>query len=185
MKKIFAILALAITGTAFAADSFFIESQRNNNVGGVAQQTYQLGIRKDLTSTITGDIGFANAVTNGTNALGTRLEAGISGAVAKVGPVTLGLRGSIGERFSNTTNFSYYAIEPSVSTAVPGVAGLSAKVGWRYRSATASENNDQTHTMRYTLAYALTKVDTVSVRYDRVEGDSNQKTVAVSYARGF
>jgi len=185
MKKIFAILALAITGTAFAADSFFIESQRNNNVGGVAQQTYQLGVRKDLTSTITGDIGFANAVTNGTNALGTRLEAGISGAVANVGPVTLGLRGSIGEKFSNTTNFSYYAIEPSVSTAVPGVAGLSAKVGWRYRSATASENNDQTHTMRYTLAYALTKVDTVSVRYDRVEGDSNQKTVAVVYARGF
>ena len=185
MKKIFAILALAITGTAFAADSFTVESQRNNNVGAAAQQTYQLGVRKDLTSTISGDIGFSNAVTTGTNALGTRLEAGISGAVAKVGPVTLGLRGSIGERYSNTTNFSYYTIEPSVSAAVPGVAGLSAKVGWRYRSATASENNDQTHTMRYTLAYALTKIDTVGVRYDRVEGDSNQKTVALTYSRGF
>jgi len=182
MKKIFAILALAITGTAFAADSFYVESQHNNNVGGAAQQTYQLGVKKDLTSTISGDLGFSNAQTEGTNALGTRLEAGATVA----GPFGLAVRTAVGQKYSNTTDFSYYSIEPSISAAVPGVAGLSAKVGYRWRSAfDSSQNNDQTHTARYTLAYALTKVDTVSVRYDRVQGDSNQKTVAVAYSRGF
>ena len=185
MKKIFAIMALAISGTAFAADSFYVESQRNNNVGAAAQQTIQLGVKKDLTSTFSGDIGFSNAETQGTNAIGTRLETGITGAVANVGPLGLALRTAVGQKYSNTANFTYYSIEPSASAAVPGVAGLTAKVGWRWRSAVDTGNNDQTHTMRYTLAYALTKVDTVSVRYDRVEGDSNQKTVALTYSRGF
>jgi hypothetical protein len=35
------------------------------------------------------------------------------------------------------------------------------------------------------LAYALSKDDTVAVKYDRVKGDNNQKTIAVAYTRGF
>jgi hypothetical protein len=35
------------------------------------------------------------------------------------------------------------------------------------------------------LAYALSKVDTVALKYDRVNGDNNQKVVAVAYTRGF
>jgi hypothetical protein len=48
MKKIFAILALAISGTAFAADSFTVEGQHVNNAGAAAQQTYAVGIKKEL-----------------------------------------------------------------------------------------------------------------------------------------
>jgi len=45
--------------------------------------------------------------------------------------------------------------------------------------------NDQTHTMRYAVAYALNKTDAVAVKYDRVQGDSNQKVVSVAYTVGF
>ena len=180
MKKIFAILALAITGTAFAADSFTVEGQRINNAGAAAQQQYVLGVKKEF-SCFAGDLAFSNAQTEGTNSLSTRLEAGATVA----GPVGLYARVATGQKYSNTTDFSYYSIEPGIAAAVPGVAGLTAKVGYRWRSAYDSANNDQTHTARYSLAYALSKNDTIAVKYDRVQGDSNQKVVAVAYTRGF
>jgi len=177
MKKIFAILALAISGTAFAADSFTVEGQRINNAGAAAQQQYVLGVKKEF-SGFAGDLAFSNAQTEGTNALSTRLEAGATVA----GPVGLYARAAVGQKYSNTADFSYYSIEPGI--AFP-VGPLTAKVGYRWRSAFDSANNDQTHTARYSLAYALSKNDTVAVKYDRVNGDSNQKVVAVAYTRGF
>jgi hypothetical protein len=181
MKKIFAILALAITGTAFAADSFTVEGQHINNAGAAAQQQYVLGVKKEFGS-FAGDLAFSNAQTEGTNALSTRLEAGATVA----GPVGLYARAAVGQKYTNTTDFTYYSIEPGIAAAVPGVAGLTAKVGYRWRSAfDSTQNNDQTHTARYSLAYALSKNDTVAVKYDRVNGDNNQKIVAVAYTRGF
>ena len=180
MKKIFAILALA-TGTAFAADSFTVEGQHINNAGAAAQQQYVLGVKKEF-GTFAGDLAFSNAQTEGTNALSTRLEAGAT----VNGPVGLYARAAVGQKYSNTTDFTYYSIEPGVAVAVPGVAGLTAKVGYRFRSAfDSTQNNDQTHTARYSLAYAVSKNDTVGVRYDRVNGDNNQKIIAVAYTRGF
>ena len=179
MKKIFAILALAITGTAFAADSFTVEGQHINNAGAAAQQQYVLGVKKEFTG-FAGDLAVSNAQTEGTNALSTRLEAGATVA----GPVGLYARAAVGQKYSNTTDFSYYSIEPGI--AAPIGYGLTAKFGYRFRSAfDSSQNNDQTQTARYSLAYALSKDDTVAVKYDRVKGDSNQKTVAVAYTRGF
>ena len=179
MKKIFAILALAITGTAFAADSFTVDAQHISNAGAAAQQQYVLGVKKEFNG-FAGDLAIQNAQTEGTNALSTRLEAGATVA----GPVGLYTRAAIGQKYNNTTDFTYYSIEPGI--AVPVGYGLTAKVGYRFRSAfDSSQNNDQTHTMRYALAYALNKNDSVAVKYDRVNGDSNQKVVAVSYTVGF
>ena len=181
MKKIFAILALAITSTAFAADSFTVEGQHINNAGAAAQQQYVLGVKKEFGG-FAGDLAFSNAQTEGTNALSTRLEAGATVA----GPVGLYARAAVGQKYSNTTDFTYYSIEPGIAAAVPGVAGLTAKFGYRFRSAfDSTQNNDQTHTARYSLAYALSKDDTIAVKYDRVNGDNNQKVIAVAYTRGF
>ena len=181
MKKIFAILALAITGTAFAADSFTVEGQHINNAGAAAQQQYVLGVKKEF-SGFAGDLAFSNAQTEGTNALSTRLEAGATVA----GPFGLYARAAMGQKYSNTTDFAYYSVEPGIAAAVPGLSGVTAKVGYRFRSAfNGSQNNDQTQTARYALSYALSKVDTITAKYDRVKGDSNQKVVGFAYTRGF
>lgn len=180
MKKIFAIMAMAISGAAFAADSFTVEGQHVNNAGAAAQQTYALGIKKELGGRFAGDVAFINTQTEGTGVLTTRLEAGLTAA----GPMGLYVRAATGQKYSNTTDFAYYSIEPGV--AVPVGYGLTAKVGYRWRSAfDSSASGDQTHTARYSLAYALSKNDTVAVKYDRVNGDNNQKNVAVAYTRGF
>jgi hypothetical protein len=181
MKKILAIVALAATGLAYA-DSVSLEGQHIDNVGASAQTQYVLGVKKDLTSMFAADVSFANAQTDGTNALSTRLEAGLTGTMP-VGPVNVYTRAATGEKYTNTTSFGYYSIEPGV--AVP-FGALTAKVGYRYRSAYDSDvNNDQTHTMRYSLSYALSRADTIGVRYDRVKGDNDQKITAVTYTRSF
>jgi len=181
MKKIaIATLVLAAFG-AMAADSFTFEGQHINNAGAAAQQQYVLGVKKEF-SGFAGDLAFSNAQTEGTNSLSTRLEAGAT----VNGPVGLYARAAVGQKYTNTTDFTYYSVEPGIAAAVPGVAGLTAKVGYRWRSAMDStQNNDQTHTARYSLAYALSKNDTVALKYDRVNGDNNQKVVAVAYTRGF
>lgn len=173
-------MAMAISGAAFAADSFTVEGQHVNNAGAAAQQTYALGIKKELGGRFAGDVAFINTQTEGTGVLTTRLEAGLTAA----GPMGLYVRAATGQKYSNTTDFAYYSIEPGV--AVPVGYGLTAKVGYRWRSAfDSSASGDQTHTARYSLAYALSKNDTVAVKYDRVNGDNNQKNVAVAYTRGF
>jgi hypothetical protein len=179
MKKIaIATLVLASFG-AMAADSFTVEAQHINNNQAAAQQQYVLGVKKDFGS-FAGDLAFSNAQTEGTNSLSTRLEAGATVS----GPVGLYARTAVGQKYSNTTDYTYYSIEPGIN--VPVGYGLTAKVGYRYRSAfDSTQNNDQTHTMRYALAYGINKTDTVALKYDRVNGDSNQKIVAIAYTVGF
>ena len=154
-----------------------------NNIGTNAQQTYAVGVKKEINSMFAADVAFSNTQTENTNALSTRLEAGGTVTAPLYGIVNGYSRVALGQKYTNSTSFSYYSIEPGV--AVP-FGPLTAKVGWRYRSAADSgTNNDQTHTMRYTLAYAVTKNDTVAVRYDRVNGDNDQKIWTVAYTRGF
>jgi hypothetical protein len=179
MKKLAIATLVALSVTAYAADSVTVEGQHINNNLAAAQQQYVLGVKKELTG-FAGDLAISNAQTEGTNALSTRLEAGATVA----GPFGTYARTAIGQKYSNTTDFTYYSVEPGI--AAPIGYGLTAKVGYRFRSAfDPSQNNDQTHTMRYSLAYALTAKDSVALKYDRVNGDNNQKVVAVAYTVGF
>ena len=180
MKKLSIATLVALSVAAYAGDSVTVEGQHINNNQAAGQQQYVLGVKKEF-SGFAADVAFQNAQTEGTNALSTRLEAGATVS----GPVGLYARAAIGEKFTNTADFKYYSIEPGISAAVPGVAGLTAKVGYRWRSALDSANNDQTHTQRYALSYALNKTDAVAVKYDRVSGDNTQKIVAVAYTKGF
>jgi len=186
MKKIFAILALAVTGLAFAGDSVTLESQQISNSGSNGQHLYGLIVKKDINSTFTSDISIGQVQTENTNALSTRLEAGVTGTAPIYGIVNGYTRVGLGQRYTNTADFAYYSVEPGIAVAVPGIAGVTARVGYRWRSAVdSSANGDQTNTMRYGVSYALSKVDTIGVRYDRVKGDSDQKVWAVNYTRGF
>jgi len=178
MNKLAIATLVALSASAYAGDTVTVEGQRINNAGAAAQQQYVLGVKKDF-SKFAGDVSFANAQTEGTNALSTRLEAGAS----VTGPIGLYARAAIGQKYSNTADFNYYSVEPGITAPIG--AGLTAKVGYRWRSAFATTNNDQTHTMRYAVSYALNKTDAIAVKYDRVQGDSNQKVVAVAYSVGF
>ena len=85
MKKLAIATLVALSVSAYAGDTVTVEGQRINNAGAAAQQQYVLGVKKDF-GKFAGDVSFANAQTEGTNALSTRLEAGatVSGPVVQV-----------------------------------------------------------------------------------------------------
>ena len=182
MKKILAILAMAIAGSSFAG-SITVEGGKANTISGNDQTQYRLTVKEKITKSLDGDLSFSNTVTDGTGALGTSIEGGVTGATQQVGPVAGYVRVAAGQKFSNTGDFSYYSIEPGVLIPMGNFTG---KIGYRYRSAfDSSANGDQTNTWRAGVSYAVTKKDAVSVRFDNVSGDSNQKIWAVGYTRGF
>jgi hypothetical protein len=182
MKKLLAILAMATAGTVFAG-SFTVEGQKIDNLTGADQKQYSLSVKENITKEIAGDVSFSNTTTDSTGALTTRLEGGLTGLTQQVGPVIGYVRAAVGQRYSNTADFSYYSVEPGVLIPIGNFTG---KIGYRYRSAfDSTANGDQTNTWRAGLSYALTKQDTVGVRYDQMRGDSKQNVVAVNYTRGF
>jgi hypothetical protein len=182
MKKIIAILAMAVVTTAFA-DSVTVERQAVNNIGSADQITAALTVKHDFNSMLSADIGMSNTQTTGTKALSTRLEVGMTTTAPVAGTVTGYVRGAVGEKYANTTSFAYYSIEPGIFMPVGPVV---VKAGYRYRSATDSSlNGDQTHTARLSVSYALTQNDTIGIGYDRVRGDNTQNITKVNYTRGF
>ena len=188
MKQIFTIIALMASGSVFAASA----TMEYQNIIGVNntptdQNNYNLTVRENINKTFVGDLSMSQTSnkTNGADTLAaTRTEAGLTGVTTLFGvqPYT---RVAVGQKFSSATNFTYYSVEPGV--AVPFAStGVTARVGYRFRNAVdPSTNADTTRTLRAGLSYALTKQDTIGVRYDQVRGDSNQNVVAVNYTRGF
>jgi hypothetical protein len=188
MKKLLALVAILATGSVFAA-SGTVEYQNIDGTGSTPtdQNQYSLTVKENINKNFVGDLGISQTSnrTSGSDTLAsTRTEAGLTGSTSMFG-VTPYVRTALGQKFSSSTNFTYYSVEPGVSAGIPGVAGLNAKVGYRFRNAVDTGNNDTTRTWRAGLSYDLTAKDTIGVRYDKMRGDTNQNIVAVNYTRGF
>jgi hypothetical protein len=187
MKKILAILALAISGSVFAG-SITLEGQSIDGQGSADQSNFNMTAKGSINQYFTAHAQVSTTQTTGTNAVSTRLETGVTGQVGLFGPVSGYTTVAVGEKYSSVSpgHFAYYSVEPGV-TAPIGNTGLTAKVGYRFRSAmeNANVNNDTTQTIRAGLSYAVTKQDAVGVRYDKVSGDVKQNIVALNYTRSF
>ena len=182
MKKIFAILALAVSTTAMA-DSINIEKRIVQGVGTTDSTAYRMLYTHNVNKQVNADVSISQTQSDTASmAIGTRIESGLSYRYPIVGDLTGGIRVGIGEKFSTKGNATYYAVEPSL--AMP-VGPVNVRVGYRYRSAVDTDNGDQTRTARLNVSYRLTKQDTVNIRYDRMRGDSNSNTIGLGYTRSF
>jgi hypothetical protein len=93
------------------------------------------------------------------------------------------LGGRLGESIKSTTHFSYYAVDAGVK--FPLAAGFTGDVGGRYRNAFESGKSYETTRAHATVAYALTKQDSVAVRFSRSYGDEEKDAWRLSYTRSF
>lgn len=181
MKKIIAVIALALAGSAFA-QSVSLGYTEIDNATGNDQKMYTLTVRNALTQSLTGDLVAQTVHTEVSSAVSTRMEGGLT-YVAPLGPVTGYVRTALGRRFTSTADYGYYSIEPGVRAPI---GPFTASLGFRFRDAIDNNaNTDQTRTVRTSLSYAVTKKDSVTLAYDRVNGDSDQKAVGLSYTRAF
>ena len=89
----------------------------------------------------------------------------------------------LGERITSSTHFSYYAVDSGVK--FPLFAGLSGDVGARYRNAFEAGNLYETVRGHVAVGYALTKQDSVAVRWSRSWGDEEKDAVRLQYTRSF
>jgi long-subunit fatty acid transport protein len=184
MKKVLVTAALvAVTGLVNAA-SVTVEGQVQTGERGARDSTnYELSVKESINKTFTVDVGFTAYQQDGTKALSDRLEAGITGT-RPVGPVSAYTRVAVGEKFTNGANFGYYSVEPGV--VYNFTDKLSGKVGYRFRNGFGDNGNlDTTHTARAGVSYAVTKQDTVGVRYDQVRGDTFNHSFNLAYTRSF
>ena len=189
MKKlsVIAVLALAaLSSQAFAQvnSSLTLEGQSlQGRDGTLDAKSFDMTARHNLNHALSGHVQASGSQTNRTNAVTTRLEAGLTGVVSLRGPFSGYTTVAVGEAFRSTGNFGFYSIEPGVRAALG--AGLTAHVGYRYRAPFDSAVADTTSTTRFGVSYALTKQDSVGVRYDRVMQNAKQDVIGVSYTRRF
>jgi len=185
MKKILAILSIAISSSVYAASST-VEYQDQTGVKGTTNSSlYLLSVSENINKNFSGAITMNYGAKDSNGAISSsRIEGSLTGKTT-VGVFSPYVRLGVGEKFTTTTNYSYYSVEPGV-TAPLGNTGLTARIGYRYRTAfDSTANADTTNTKRVGLSYAVTKQDTIGVRYDQIRGDTNQNNVAFNYTRNF
>lgn len=93
----------------------------------------------------------------------------------------LGVRA--GEVMKSDDQWLYYAIDSGVKFPIAGA--FSGDVGYRYRNATEQWRQFETHRYYGMVSYALTKKDSIGVRYARSYGDSENNQWRLSYTRNF
>ena len=186
MKKILtSLIALAISGMAFAGSITMEGGMIDTKNGGKDLRNASFTLSETVNSTFSVHSQLLSTQTDKTNAISTRLEVGATATTPLVGPVSGYTKVALGQKYSATGNFTYYSIEPGVS--MPLNSKLTAKAGYRFRTAAENPNvnNDTTHTARVGVTYAVDKVRSVGVRYDRVAGDSRQDGYAMFYSHSF
>jgi len=186
MKKILAgLVALALSGMVFAG-SVTVEGAKINTIGGNDQMNTNFTLSESINSTFGVHAQVSSSQTDNTNAVITRLEVGGTATAPLFGPISGYTKVAFGEKYSTSGQFQYYSVEPGF-TAPIGSTGLTAKVGYRFRTAVinANVNNDTTQTVRVGVAYAINKENAVGFRFDRITGDSRQDGYNVFYTRSF
>jgi opacity protein-like surface antigen len=184
MKNVLVTAALLAATTLASAASVTFELQDQQGRRGERDSTnYSLILKESINKTFTADVGFTAFQQDTTKALSDRLETGITGTMP-VGPVNLYTRVAFGEKFNNGSNFGYYSIEPGVTYNITDK--VTGHVGYRFRNGFGNNANlDTTHTTRAGVSYAVTKKDSVGVRYDQVRGDAFNHSVNFAYTRSF
>lgn len=184
MKKILAITAMLFATAAFAG-SVTIEGAKLNTIGGNDQMNSNFTLSESINNTFSVHTQLSSSQTDNTNAVSTRLEVGGTATVPLYGPVSGYTKVAVGQKYSTSGQFTYYSIEPGVT--VPLSPSLTAKVGYRFRTAAenANVNKDTTDTVRVGVTYAIDKVRAVGARFDRTTGDSRQDGYSVFYSHSF
>ena len=189
MKKLVAILALALSTSAFA-DKIILEARdaqgattsgpHTSGTKSSDQNQYKLTYAKDINANWQADISIISVQTQSTElTAGSRIEAGALYKNTLAGwPVYL--RGGYGLKTTTTANFQYYSVEPGVMIPLGNFTG---RVGYRFRDAVepSKVNVDETRTWRYGVGYNVTKDSSVWLRYDKMRGDIAHNVTFVAF----
>lgn len=196
MKKIFAILALAATTSAFAGAGvqFEAERERGTQSPNTMTNTIKVAPYYKFDNGVKADIQFGGSRDDGqvggnNNPLENTVEARVQKMYEVAPKLSLGLRVGVGEVFNGTNNagktvdFGYYTVEPKAEYMI--TSQLSALASFRFRDSFTDNQAYLTRTAKVGAGYAVTKNDLVEVKYFQKRGNQSTNGVEVGYSRGF
>lgn len=186
LVKLLAVAAVMVAGVAQAETKGFVryEIYNEENVNTKAtNQAYAVvpGVVIDKTWELSAQFRSAQpefgngAITNGIEARVTRLFS--------LGSLTPYVSLRAGQVMKATEDFSQYNVV--LGTKFPVMGALSGDVSVRYRNAFESGHGYQTTRPALGLNYALTKQDSVGVRFARSYGDEEKEQWRMTYTRSF
>ena len=181
MKKF--LLLLAFLSSSAIADSMLMEytTTESPDKTTTGQGWFFKGTR-DITKDLDVDVSLLTTQSDQTHKVDSRLDFGVRTKFDIYGPVRGYTRVFAGEKFASTGNYNYWGFEPGVNVALGG--GFTGRLGYRFRAATNSIA-DTTRTWRAGVSYALTKNDSIGVRYDQQRGDREVNYWNFNYVRSF
>ena len=185
LAKLLATAVLMVAGVAQAQTQGFVRfeyyDEENVNTaatnkayavvpGVVIDKTWELSAQFRASQAEWGN----GSLTNGVEARVARLF-----TVGELKPY-VGLR--LGQAIKAAEDFSHYSVV--VGTKFPIAGALSGDVGYRYKNA-FSTTGQETNRPHLGLNYALTKNDSVGVRFARSFGDEEKEQWRMTYTRSF
>ena len=181
MKKFLAVALLGLASVANAG-SFIVEYSPVKGIGRPDGTGYLIKVGETVAKNVELDVQAAIAQSDGTNAVSTRLETGLTPKF-DIGFGTFYTKFALGRKLDARGNKDYYGIEPGV--IVPLNDKFSVRYGFRFRDGYGGDTGERTDTHRLGVSYNLTKTDAINVRFDRQRGDSQQDSWNFAYIRRF
>ena len=186
LVKILAVATMLVSGTAQAASyttfEYHQEEKRSDSstkdklgvvVGTKTEggQDYSIKIDTNQSEWGTGAVGS-----------GVELRARQNFSVMGLTPYA-GVR--LGQKLATDESFSHYAVDAGIKFPIVGV--LSGDVGTRYRNAFDNAQDFKSTRYHAMVSYAISKSDSVGLRYSQAYGDSSEEKNAyrVTWTRNF
>jgi len=186
LAKILAVATLMVAGAAqaggYADLQYYQEENRNTNkenikhavtVGYKTDDAWDYSFKLETSQTEVGN----GSISEGVEA---RVRKGLQFGAFKP---YVGVR--LGEKIGSSSHFTHYAVD--AGTKFPLIGSLNGDIGYRYRNAFETVNLYQSNRYHAALSYALTKEDTVAVRYSQSFGDTSEdkNSWRFTYSRSF
>ena len=187
LVKILAITALLISGAAqaqnkgYASFEYYDEHNRATSadnlkgaivVGVKTPESMDYSLKMESSQAELGNGSISTGVE-------TRVRKSFPNALGAFTP-WVGVR--LGESIKSTEHYSYYAAEGGLKFPISGE--LSGDVGYRYKDA-FSKDAQQTNRVYALASYAVTKQDSIALRFSRSYGDEEKDAWRLSYTRSF
>lgn len=187
VSKIIAVAALLVAGAAqaqikgYASVEYYDEHNRVTNADNIkgaviagfkTPENWDYSLKMESSQAALG----GGSISTGVE---TRIRKTFPNAIGSLTP-WVGVR--LGEAIKSTENFTNYAAEGGVKFPIAGA--LSGDVGYRYKNA-FSKDGQETNRMYGLVSYAITKQDSVAIRFSRSYGDEEKDAWRLSYTRSF
>ena len=187
LVKLMAVAALLVAGVAqaqskgYASVEYYDEHNRvtdKDNIKGAVvvgmktPENWDYSLKLESSQAELGN----GSISTGTE---TRIRKSFPNAFSVFTP-WVGIR--LGQSIKSTEHYGYYAAEGGVK--FPLIGALSGDVGYRYKDAFAKDGQ-KTDRAYALVSYAVTKQDSVALRFSRSYGDEEKDALRLSYTRSF